>query len=144
MKHQQLYAWIIYLLILLWAYAGIEKLLAFKEFRVQMQLQVLPDFVKYLLSLCLPLLEILLAVTLCIERIRGLGIYCSFIFLLAFTVYVGLAVFHFFPKRPCSCGGIFQHVGWNLHLLFNLIFTALNLTAIIITHKKEVPAISEQ
>lgn len=137
MKEDKLYVTLCGLLILLWAYAGVTKLLSFHLFQIQMAKQILPGFAKVILAKMLPGGELALAIILCIERFRRVGLYISLLLLIAFTLYIGLAVFKVFPKRPCSCGGILAHIGWSAHFIFNLVFTALNLLTIVIYKGKE-------
>ena len=116
---------IIFALVLLWVYAAASKMLAFNLFKGQMQLQILPAFLKSSLIYLLPPLEILAAILLLFDNTQLAGISLSVILLASFTIYVGLAVFRIFEKIPCSCGGILSKMGWDGHFIFNLVYLLL-------------------
>jgi putative oxidoreductase len=126
-----------FLLILLWAYAAFSKLLDFNHFQRQMHAQVLFPWLKNIVSIILPPVELFVSALLCFERTRQTGLYCSFVLLFCFTAYVGMAVLKIFPKVPCSCGGILEHMSWNVHFIFNLFFLALTTITILTIKRKE-------
>jgi len=121
---------ICFLLILLWFYAAVSKVSTFGMFRAQMHRQLLPLFLKNDLVYILPPAEMIAGLLLLFERSVLIGLYLSFIMMLGFTVYVGLAVFKVLGKVPCSCGGILSSMGWNVHLVFNTIFLLLTILGI--------------
>lgn len=125
----------IFLLALLWIYAAASKLVDWEHFKWEMHNQVLPDFLRDSLVFALPAAELATAILLFFERTTALGLWISFCLLTIFTVYIALVVGHAFSYVPCSCGGILTNMGWGAHLLFNLAFTALALTTIIIDRK---------
>ena len=125
-----------FLLICLWVYAALSKLLVFSVFKLQMQSQVLWPFLKTLLIYGLPPYELIIAMLISTRSARPLGLLMSVVTLSAFTIYIGLAVFHAFPKRPCSCGGILNHIGWGTHLTFNFFVIGLNSISIYFTKKE--------
>jgi uncharacterized membrane protein (DUF485 family) len=92
-----------------------------------------------MLTNLLPPAELLLATLLTFEKTRYPGFILSAILMSLFTGYIALAVFHVFPKVPCSCGGILQHMDWTTHLYFNLFFLTLSLTTIYLIKRKEAP-----
>jgi hypothetical protein len=126
-----------FLLILLWVYAALSKLADFQHFKKQMGKQALTPFVINVLIYALPPFELVLAALLSFKRSLLAGLYLSAITLLLFTGYVGLAIFGYFAHRPCSCGGILEHLSWTNHLLFNAFFVAINLNAIYLNKRKE-------
>ena len=125
-----------FLLIVLWIYAALSKLLDFRHFTWEMRNQALPTFVQSLLIYLLPPLEILIAVLLMFQRTLVWGLQLSGILLFLFSGYVGLTLFHFFEYVPCSCGGILEHLSWGPHLAFNLAFLSITVTALYITIRK--------
>jgi putative oxidoreductase len=125
-----------FLLILLWVYAAVSKLIDFNSFKVQLQRQVLPPQLKILLIYLLPPAEILTAILLLSEQSQKAGLYISFIMLFAFTIYIGLAISNAFGKVPCSCGGVLTHLGWKNHLIFNIFFLLLTASGIYIAHRE--------
>lgn len=119
------------LFILLWVYAALSKVTDFDKFRVQLgQSPLLTAFATWVAWIT-PAIEILLAILLAIPRTRLLALYASFSLMVMFTAYI-IAITQFSEYIPCSCGGILQHMTWNAHLLFNLLFVGLALTGILL------------
>jgi len=127
---------ICFLLILLWVYAACSKLMAFDLFRVQMDKQLLPPFLKHHLVYLLPPFELFIAVSLFFDKTRLFGFYLSAAALFAFSVYIGLAISKTLGRIPCSCGGIFRKMGWQTHLLFNTFFLLLTAIGIYIIYRE--------
>ncbi|QEC74674.1 MauE/DoxX family redox-associated membrane protein [Mucilaginibacter ginsenosidivorax] len=118
------------LLILLFTYAAASKLLDIGRFRLQLYLQPFPHWFADLLLYLLPALELALALLLCIPRWRLIALISSACLLAVFTVYISLALLHFWDEVPCSCGGILNRMSWNVHLAFNWAFILAAITAI--------------
>src|ERR1700761_1588533 len=127
---------ILFLLILLWVYAASSKLMDFNMFRAQMHMQVLPALIRTIMPYSLPPVEIAIALLLLFETTRKSGLYFSFALLLAFTIYVGLAVVRVYDNIPCSCGGVFNKVGWTAHFFINVFFLLLTATGIYINNRE--------
>lgn len=125
-----------FLLILMWVYAAVSKLSDFGHFRIQMHNQALPPSVQALLIYTLPPIELVVAALLLFNKTFLSGIYCSVILMSLFTGYIALSLLHYFSYIPCSCGGILEHMTWQAHLIFNLFFLLLTLTALYITIKE--------
>lgn len=120
--------------VLLWVYAATTKLLEFDRFKVQMS-QV--DFLKPLAGILvwiIPLIEYSLAALLLVSGTRRLGLLGSTILMSLFTIYIA-GMIHFSPQLPCSCGGIINTLTWQQHLLFNLLFTGLGITGVLLQRK---------
>jgi putative oxidoreductase len=118
------------LLILLYVYAAISKLVTFDDFRGQLYNQSFPREVAVLLLYLLPAAELLTAGLLFFPRTERTGLTLSLVLLTLFTGYISLVLLHFWSRVPCSCGGVLSHLSWGGHLLFNLFFIALNLIAL--------------
>lgn len=116
------------LLIILFIYAAISKLLTFSQFRGQLYLQPFPHLLADLLLYTLIPVEIFTAGLLCFESTQKAGLRLSVVLLAGFSGYIILALAHFWPRIPCSCGGILSHMSWGSHLIFNLFFIALGVT----------------
>jgi len=129
-----------FLLVLLWVYAAISKIIDFKNFAFQMKLQAFGSHAAIYVAYFLPCLELATAGLLFFKRTAPAGLYCSLLLLSVFTGYVALVVLHFFSSIPCTCGGILQKMGWKPHLVFNIFYLAVTMTAIILNQKKEVAA----
>jgi hypothetical protein len=115
------------LLIILYIYAAISKLLTFPEFRQQLHNQNLSEGFAGFLLYFLPFAEIVTAFLLCFRRTIIFGLVTSAILLTAFTGYISLVMLHYWDRTPCSCGGILSHMSWTTHLIFNWAFLLLNI-----------------
>lgn len=120
--------------ILFWLYVIYVKLSDFREFKKEMNNQVLPKNVEAILPYLLPVLWFSIAALLINEKTRFMAMLLNFIILLAFSIYVGLAVAETYRYTPCSCAGLFDF-DWNQQLYFNLIVTAVAGTGLIFTYK---------
>lgn len=117
-------------LIILWVYAALSKLADYHSFTIQLKIQPLPYWLISVLKPGLPLVELITAGLLYFQKTRAAGLYMSFGLLLSFTLYVIFALRGTFGEIPCSCAGIISAFHWKGHLIFNLIFTFLNVEAI--------------
>ena len=117
---------IIALLVALFVYTALGKILDPQTFTGQMYNQPLPRPIASLLAWTVPSAELSAVVLLSIRRFRNYGLWLSCALLLAFTLYVGLVYFNSFDRMPCSCAGAFKNMSWGGHLVFNV---ALTLTA---------------
>ena len=129
------------LLILLFLYASLSKFMDFKTFIGEMNNQPLPKSWTPFLVWFIPCTEIVLSIALIFERTRLLGLYGSVVLMGLFTVYAMLILLHFFPRVPCSCGGIIKKLTWPQHLAMNLIFVALSISGVIIQRRKHFNSI---
>lgn len=112
------------LLILLFVYAAVSKLIAFHEFRVTMgQSPLLTPFAGWLVWL-VPMGELVVSLFLAFPAFRLLGLFLSFGLLILFTGYI-VAILLFADFVPCSCGGVLEAMSWVQHLWFNGFFVLL-------------------
>ena len=125
------------LLIILWIYTGGSKLLDFISFEHQLKLQNFSPLVTDILKYAIPIMEVFTAVLLCLKITFRIGLVLSLMILGSFTVYTLLVLTGFYPRIPCSCGGIIKTLSWRNHLIFNLFFFALNMTALCLSIIKE-------
>ena len=122
------------LLILLFVYSAVSKLLDYQKFQVQLsQSPLLTAFATWV-SWIIPFLEIIISIMLVFPKFRLLGLYASFSLMVMFTAYI-IAITKFSDYIPCSCGGVLQNMSWNQHLVFNVGFVLLALTGIILHSK---------
>jgi uncharacterized membrane protein YphA (DoxX/SURF4 family) len=77
------------------------------------------------------LTEYIVSIMLFMPRTRKTGLYFALGLMTTFTLYIGYMKL-FIPKLPCSCGGVISKLTWNQHLLFNLLFIFLAITAILL------------
>ena len=129
------------LLILLFLYASLSKFMDFKTFIGEMKNQPLPKSWDPFLIWFIPCTEIVLAVLLIFERTRLLGLYGSVVLMGLFTAYAMLILVHFFPRVPCSCGGIIKRLTWPQHLALNLFFVGISFSGVLIQRRKHFNSI---
>jgi len=119
-----------YLLVFLFVYTGVNKLLDRSSFEAVLLQSPLVRNYAFLISWSLPLIEILIAVLLLLKKYRQTGLILSLIVLSVFTLYIGYMVL-FVPSLPCSCGGVLKELSWRNHILFNLFFILLALISLL-------------
>ncbi len=115
---------ILILFILLFVYAATSKLIEFQKFRVQLGQSPMLTYFADWVAIAVPVVEILIALMLAIEKLRLAGLYASFSLMTAFSAYI-ISITRFSDYIPCSCGGILQKMTWNQHLVFNCLFILL-------------------
>jgi len=126
------------LLILLFTYASVSKLVDLKRFTWQLNNQPFPDFWTPFLIWAIPGIELIISAALMFERTRRIGMWASFALMTTFTIYVLLAVLKIFERVPCSCGGVLEKMGWAMHLYFNIFFTLLSLAGIFLMNRRKI------
>lgn len=122
---------ICFLLILLFIYAAVSKLLDYDTFRVQLSKSPFITQFAPVIAWALPIGEILVGLALTFKRTRLLGLYASLFLMTMFTAYI-YAMLHYSYYIPCSCGGILSKMGWNTHLWFNGGFVVLSIIGIFV------------
>lgn len=120
------------LLIILFSYTAIAKLIDIKLFAIEMHNQPLPWWFTSLLVYLLPSIELLIVMGLLLENHRFLALIISLVLMLFFTAYTILILIHMFPRVPCSCGGVIKNLTWKQHLVFNLFFDGIIIWALIL------------
>jgi putative oxidoreductase len=125
------------LLLLMWTYAALSKLLDFDLNVHQMHNQIFPIWIADLLSYAIPFSELLIVILLLMNRTLWLGFASSSFLLFIFTIYIIFTLSHFFARIPCSCGGIISSLTWTQHLFFNSFFLILSLFGLIYQLKQE-------
>jgi len=125
-----------YLLIVLFVYAAVNKLLDHQKFYNDLRNSPIfgnPD-ISIILSWMVPILELMVAFLLAFSNSRLMGMYAALALMLSFTVYIS-GILLFSTKLPCSCGGIINNFTWQGHLVFNITITLLTLLAIYLFPK---------
>jgi hypothetical protein len=128
-KQKVLLTLICTLLIFLFAYTALEKFTSYRVFKVILIESPFTRAYASILAIAIPALETLIVLLLFIPALRRIGLYCSFILLSVFTVYVGGMLLSG-SSLPCSCGGIIQMLSWKLHLVLNVLLTVIAATGI--------------
>jgi putative oxidoreductase len=125
------------LFILLFFYTAINKWLFVGEFIYVLSESPLIGPFAPLVGWSIIILELIITALLFFPRTRLLGLKGAFILMVAFAGYIAYMV-AFTPKLPCSCGGVIGLMNWSQHLVFNIFFTFLGLTGIILERKQPV------
>lgn len=127
-----------YLMVLLFVYAAMSKLLDFENFQVQLAQSPLLSAYAGFISYAVIIVELVLAILLCLPKFQIMALYGSLGLMSAFTIYIYL-ILNFSDFVPCSCGGILEKLGWTEHLIFNIVFVLLAFTAILYRERKANP-----
>ena len=120
---------LIFILIALFTYTAVSKLIEWKAFRDQIsRMPVIGNFSGFF-AIAIPVSEILLATALTFSNDIKYALWGSFVLLSIFTVYI-VVLTSFAPHLPCSCGGVIEQLSWHQHLVFNCLLMVINLMAI--------------
>jgi hypothetical protein len=123
------------LFVLLFLYTAISKLKDYKHFaRVMLHSPLIAHYALYL-SITVPSIELIAVVLLIIPTWRRAGIILSTVLMIVFTVYIGYMLFTS-SNLPCTCGGIFEHMAWQKHFVFNCVFLLLGISTIFLYNPK--------
>jgi len=123
------------LLILLFVYTAISKLLDYSSFKNVLSRSPLIANKAGIVALALPITEGLVSLLLFIPCTRIWGFYGSVAIMSVFTLYLAYMI-NFTPKLPCSCGGVLKQMTWNQHLIFNIFFLALSVAGLVLERKR--------
>jgi uncharacterized membrane protein YphA (DoxX/SURF4 family) len=124
------------LLVLLFMYAAVSKLIDYSIFKKQLEKSPLLSQIAPLLAIVIPAAELFISVLLLQNKTRLKGLYASFCLMMAFTIYL-IGMLNFSKVIPCSCGGIIRALSWKEHVIFNLAFIFLSVAGIIRERKSE-------
>lgn len=125
---------IIALMVLLFAYTSVSKIVEHDTFQFQLSRAPYIGLMAEFVSLALPLLEIAVVVLLVWKKTRLIGLWASLLMMLLFTGYVGLMLLSGL-HLPCTCGGVIQKLSWPQHLVFNMVFTIVAIAGIVLTKR---------
>lgn len=123
------------LLILLFVYAAVSKLVKYDSFKFQLGKSPYTTDKAGLIAWALPTVEIVVALSLFFKKTQLIGLYASFFLMLLFTGYI-YAILNFSYYVPCSCGGVLEKMSWNQHFWFNVGFTLIALIGILLSVHK--------
>jgi len=122
------------LLIVLFIYASLSKLMDYRTFTLQLHHSPLLRGHEMTISWLIPSMEILAAILLLFQVTRVTGLLVSFLLMTLFTGYIGFMLASN-QNLPCSCGGILQGMSWKAHLIFNCIFLLITGSGIYLYFK---------
>lgn len=129
---------VILLLVILFLYTGVSKLVDFKGFTYDLNNQPFPNTFTPILRWIIPFAEIAIVATLLFDKTRLIGLYSSLVLMILFTIYTALVLLHVFDYVPCSCGGVIKYLSWPQHLMFNLFFVVISYVAIRLCKHEEL------
>jgi hypothetical protein len=130
------------LLILLFMYAAVSKLLDYETFKVQLSKSPFITQFAGVTAWALPIGEIMVALALTFKPTRMPGLYASLFLMTMFTAYIW-AMLNYSYYVPCSCGGILSKMDWNTHLWFNVGFIIISITGIFLNIKQFNPRLAK-
>lgn len=131
MKKNRILEIISALLVFLFIYAAVSKLLDFDKFNYQLHQSPFIANISGFVAWAIPLGEIGISILLISKRTRIVGLYLSLFLMLLFTGYIFIML-KYSSYLPCSCGGVLSKMSWKQHFIFNLLFTGLSLWGIMI------------
>jgi len=137
MKKKSLIEVISFLLMFLFLYTGISKLITFETFQFDMTRSPIVRNYPTFSAIALPTIEILISICLFVPKYRKWGLYSSLILMFTFTIYI-FYMLKFTPDRPCTCGGVIRQMSWPNHLYFNAFFCILSLTGVLLYNRSSV------
>ena len=118
------------LLLLLFLYTAISKLIDYANFRATLYSSPLIGHNASWLAWLLPAAELGVAVCLFIPGLRLKGLWAALLLLLLFTFYLLFILIFKSHNLPCSCGGVLRQMTWRQHIVFNTFFILLSCTSI--------------
>jgi uncharacterized membrane protein YphA (DoxX/SURF4 family) len=129
-----------FLLILLWIYTGLDKIIRFEESRRAFHNQTFPSELAEVLAYVIPVAELLLTLLLLFSVTRWWGYLGSILLLSVFTTYVGLIWVGAFPRVPCNCAGLIDSMGWAEHFWMNLGLVGISVLGLKLEHVDKLNA----
>ncbi|MET7000700.1 MauE/DoxX family redox-associated membrane protein [Chitinophaga defluvii] len=136
MKRSTLIDIICYVFFLLFVYTSLSKWFNYPLYIKDLHRSPLLGPFAGLISIIIPLSELIIAGMLLFARTRKWGLYGALTLMVLFTGYVGY-VLGMTTERPCSCGGIIRLLTWPQHMVFNILLTVLSIMGIIIETNTE-------
>ena len=146
MKKQLIVDIICPLIIIMFLYASFSKYFDWPAFDRAMSSQPFKLWFAHVLMITIPPLEIITALMLIFDKTKYYGFLSSTALMLAFTIYIASILLGFFPRTPCSCGGIIRSLGWTQHLIFNILFLAISVLGAVMQKSvinKNTPSFKE-
>lgn len=136
-NRREVYLMILYtVFILFWLYSAGFKLYNFETFKQEMHSQVFSNGISNLLSYVIPAFEMMIAALLVYSVTRLLGMTLSFLLMLIFTTYVGLALLDAYRYMPCNCIGLLgKNASWGTNFILNLFIAIVAAVGLILTFK---------
>ncbi|WP_126248122.1 MauE/DoxX family redox-associated membrane protein [Chitinophaga rhizosphaerae] len=113
-------------LILVYIYTAITKLIDFRSFSIQLSQNPIFRSNSLLFAYGGPSIELLVAFAIVFKRTRSFGFIASALLMAFFTWYVAYMMMTL-PHLPCSCGGVVGWLNWPQHLILNITLTIFSV-----------------
>jgi len=126
------------LYISMFIYTALSKWSDYNMTREQMALMPLITPVAHIVVWLLPSTEIAISLLIFFNRTRKIGLYAAVTLMILFTLYIAYMMMYY-PTLPCSCGGFLNALSWTGHLIFNSVYIALGVIALVLL-KKDRPS----
>lgn len=133
MRRRKINTLISFILILLFSYTGLDKLINWQQSNKAFHNQTFPPELADILSYAVPGLELILALLLAFQAFRWWGYLGSILILTVFLTYIGLIWVGAFPRVPCNCAGILESLDWAEHFFLNLLLILLGILGLKMT-----------
>ncbi|MEO8583413.1 MAG: MauE/DoxX family redox-associated membrane protein [Flavitalea sp.] len=118
------------LLVLMYTYAAISKLLMYNAFRFEFLGHVLIRNYTGIIAWTFPVSELPIVCLIIMSGTHQISLRSDIGLLIFFTLYI-IWMFRFYSSAPCSCGGVLSEMSWKPRLLFNLFFIGIGLTPLM-------------
>jgi len=126
------------LIILLFLSASLSKFISIKGFEGDMRNQVFPMWMAEVLTIVVPVTEIIIVGLLYFDKTRLIGFYASAVLMTLFTIYTATVLTGVYGRIPCSCGGVIRKLSWKQHMILNIFFVLISLIAIAFERKIKI------
>lgn len=128
--------------LLLFLYSAAVKFLEFGEFKSELAKSPFLHPIVGLMAWLVPASELVVGILLIFQRTQQFALYIYFYMMFAFTCYVYLMMEKAY-YLPCACMGIIDELGWEAHLIVNIIITIVVLVAILLESGKSIKRIDK-
>lgn len=131
MKRKFVVEIISFLIIFLFVYAALNKLMDVEKFQDQISQSPLLTDIAWFVSWFIIICEVSISIILTIYQFRLIGLLAAFSLMLMFTAYI-ISILQSIEQIPCDCGGVLESLEWAEHLIFNVAFILLAVTGIVL------------
>lgn len=114
------------MLIFVLTYTAVSKAFNFPHFSRAMLSQPIPKPWATALTYAIPILELIAVIKILLPSLRIIGLRLTAGLMTAFTLYVLYIKITGLHNTTCPCGGLFESLTWNQHLIVNLLLMILS------------------
>lgn len=124
MRKQWIVEGLLMMIVCLYVFVVVNKLVGFDPFVSQLkQQQLLRDYAT-LIAIGVPLVHSLLVVLIILPKTRSYAILASMLVIGAYTLYIGFNLQEKFGLAPCNCVGIWHTMSWETQYIINFVILA--------------------